>query len=313
MEKWKFVYVGDIQPGSPRSYRYNPAMMENWKQAKKQILGINPELLLCGGDITRDGSIHDFEFEEMKKEFDELPFPCHTVAGNMDTGNKHTSVPGRHRASDTQCDDIDLNVTSEQIQRFSRFFGPPWWSFIHREIRFSGVTDMIINSGLPEEKAFWGWAEKLSALPRCSNHVWVTHYPLFVESPDEPNWDISDREKYTDWYFTIDKPGRTRLLDLFKSTGVKLVISGHVHCHKVFNAEGIRFEIAPATAFSQWEERWPDGNASVGFLLGDVDGSLIKTTFVPLEKTCKPETAGGYGPGGHPRPELRDYSRARGK
>jgi len=313
MEKWKFVYAGDIQPGSPRSYRYHPALMENWQQAKKQILGIKPEFLLVGGDITRDGSIHDFEFEEMKKEFDSLPFPVHPVAGNMDTGNKHTKVQGRHRKSETQCDDIDLNVTSEQLSGFSKFFGPLWWSFVHRGIRFSGVTDMIINSGLPEEKKFWEWAGKLASLPVCSNHVWITHYPPFVESPDELNWDINDSENYTNWYFTIDNPGRKRLLDLFRDTGTTLVISGHVHCHKILNSEGIKFEIAPAVAFGQWEDRWPDGDSSVGFLLGEVEGGKVETKFVPIEHPCEIDPAAGYGPGGHPLPELRDYSKARKK
>ncbi|GEM_PF-5247875 len=35
MEKrWTFVYVADIQPGSPKSYRYNPSWILNWKEAR---------------------------------------------------------------------------------------------------------------------------------------------------------------------------------------------------------------------------------------------------------------------------------------
>ena len=94
-------------------------------------------------------------------------------------------------------------------------------------------------------------------------------------------------------------------MKLFKATGADIVICGHVHCHKVTYAEGIRFEIAPATSFGQWHDRWPDGNDSLGFLRYDVSDAGIECSFVPLKKTYNLE---GYGPGAHPAPHARDYS-----
>jgi hypothetical protein len=61
MTPWTFIHVADIQPGSPRSYRYNPSWIKNWRQARQQMLAINPDLLLVGGDLTRDGSLHRYE------------------------------------------------------------------------------------------------------------------------------------------------------------------------------------------------------------------------------------------------------------
>lgn len=306
MTPWTFVHVADIQPGSPRSYRYNPSWIENWHEAKRQIVDINPDLLLIGGDITRDGNIHDFEFHEMKKEFADLPFPYHAVPGNMDAGNKHTREDGLHRQKN-QCTDLDLNVTSDQLQNFSTAVGPLWWSFVHKNVRFSGLADMAINSRLPEEEQFWKWAEALKSLPKVDHHVWTMHYAVFADDPAEPDWKIDAPGDYTNWYFCIDQPGRSRLMDLFKATGTDIVISGHIHCHKVTYADGIRFEISPATCFGQWGDRWPDGDASLGFLRYDVDGPDIHSTFVPLAKTYNIE---GYGPSGHPAPSARDYSLA---
>lgn len=308
MEAWTFVHVADIQPGSPCSFRYNPSWIRNWRQARAQILAIDPDLLLVGGDLTRDGSIHRYELQEIKADLDALPFPAHVVPGNMDTGNKHTDRLGRHRGPD-QSNDLELNVTSAQLQQFASVFGPLWWSFEHRGVRFSGLADMVVNSGLPEEGAFWAWAEEQMRRRRPEHHVWITHYPLFMDDPDEPNWEIDDPVHYTDWYFSIDQPGRARLLDLFEATGTEIVISGHVHCHKVTVARGIRFEIAPGTAFSQFEDRWPDGDPRLGFLRYDVSEGGIEATFVPLAKTYDLE---GYGPGGHPAPHARDYSLAWG-
>jgi hypothetical protein len=306
MEVWTFAYAADMQPGSPKSYRYNPSWIENWREARKQLIELNPELLLVGGDVTRDGSIHRYELEEMKREL-EFPFPVHVIPGNMDTGNKHTRIEGRHRGPD-QCTDTDLNVTSDQLRQFASVFGPSWWSFVHRNVRFSGFADTIVNSGLPEEAEFWRWADQVRELPREKHHVWIMHYPLFVESVHEPNWAIDDPVDYRNWYFSIDEPGRGRLFDLFKATGTKIVISGHVHCHRVVYEDGIRFEIAPATSFGQWKDRWPDGDASLGFLRYDVGDDDIECTFVPLARSHELE---GYGPGGHPAPHARDYSQAR--
>jgi len=287
VEPWTFVHVSDIQPGSPRSYRYNPSWIRNWRQAKKQIVDIAPDLVLVGGDLTRDGSIHRFEL-------------------NMDTGNKHTRVIGRHRGPD-QCTDVDLNVTSEQLRQFASVFGPLWWSVDHKNVRFSGFADVVVNSGLPKERAFWQWAEEQVLRPRPEHHVWIMHYALFMDRPDEPNWDIQNPAQYRNWYFSIDQPGRGRLLELFKATGAEIVISGHIHCHKVTYAEGIRFEIAPATAFAQMQDRWSDGDPTLGFLRYDVSDAGITPSLVPLERTYQLQ---GYGPGGHPAPHVRDYTLA---
>jgi len=305
---WQFVHVGDMQPGSPKSFRYIPGLMENWHTAKRQIKAIGPDLVLVGGDITRDGNVHRFELEEMKAELTELGCPHFPVPGNMDTGNKHTAVEGRHRKNESQYSDIELNVTSGQLQHFSRVFGPLWWSTDHKGVRFSGVADVMINSGLPEEEQFWAWAQEQTERPAPEQHVWIIHNALFAESPDEPNWKIADPINYMNWYFGTDQPGRGRLLELFKKTGATIVISGHIHCRRTVFAEGIRFDYAPATAFGQWADRWPDGDATLGFLLYTVHDDRIDCEFVPLEMVSEKKES--YGVGGHPRPDARDYAEA---
>ena len=111
MKTWTFCHIADMQPGSPRSFRFNPAWEDHWQTAQKQLREINPELLIVGGDVTRDGSIHDFELEKAKADFDALPFPCHVIPGNMDTGNKHAPCQGAY----ADRNDPELNVTSDQL------------------------------------------------------------------------------------------------------------------------------------------------------------------------------------------------------
>ena len=186
-------------------------------------------------------------------------------------------------------------------------FGPLWWTLEHKGVRFSGFCDMLAGSGLPEEAELWEWMEAQGKLPRSKHHVWVTHYPLFMENLDEPDYEITDRGQYLDWYFGIDRPQRIRLMEIFQATGTDLVVSGHVHCHKVHHAAGVRFEIAPSTSFPQYGDRWPDGDDTLGFLQYEVSDAGIASAFVPLEEVSN---APGYGPGGHVPPAKRDYSLA---
>ncbi len=304
MDRWTFVHVTDIHVGSPKSYRFAPDWAENWQTARRQILEINPDLMLAGGDYTRDGAIHPFELQAVREDFDRLPFPWRAIPGNMDTGNKHATVSSRCQ---TKRDDRSLNVTSEQMQRFHAIFGESPWSFVHKNVRFTGLYAALAGSGLPEEERLWTFLEALPSLSCPRFHVVVMHYPLFVDSMNEPNYDLHAPEEYYKWYFGIDEPHRSRIFNIFKAANVNLVLSGHIHCRRAQTVEGIRFIKGPSTAMAQAKDFWADGDPTLGFMKLDVGEDHIGETFVPLSEVSK---AVGYGPGGHPLSDQQDYSLA---
>jgi len=308
IQPWHFVYVTDMQPGSPKSYRFKPAFLDNWNTAREQIVEMHPEFILIGGDIARDGTLHTWELEEMKRDFDSMNIPYYAVPGNMDAGNKFTAVEGpRTNRRDTQ-----ICVTSELIQTYESVFGSHAWSFTHKNVRVSGFCDMLLGSGLPEEQHLKAWLESQRSEqadnPNNEHRIWLMHYALFADSIDEPAWDITKDEEYIEWYFTVDHNHRDWLFELFRDTHTERVITGHIHCRKDHVAGGIHFDLAPGTAFSQWDDRWPDGDPTLGFYRFDVDDTEMKRTFVPLAKVSA--RTDGYGPGGHPTEEMRDYSLA---
>ena len=287
---WSFIHVSDMHVGTPRSYRFQPAWKANWETARRQIIARNPELLLVGGDMTRDGSTHRLELEQAKADLDQLPFPYHVIPGNHEVGNKY--LPGD-----------PVSIQPRYLEAYRSVFGASSWTLTHRGVQFSAFDAFLAGTGLPEEEQLWRWLESVERDPDARHHVWMIHPALFIEHLREPDWDIKvDRNA---WYFGIDEPSRSRLFDIFKRTGADLVISGHIHCRRYLEVEGIAFQFAPATAFPQWGDRWPDGDDTLGFLEIDVREDSLIPRFIPLESVSELK---GYGPGGNPPEEGRDYS-----
>ena len=164
-DSWRFVHVTDIHLGSPQSYRFNPAFDENWATAAAQIKALKPDLVLVGGDITRDGNLNAYEFDRSRAALDALGSPWHGVPGNMDTGNKHTDRQG---ARDDR-DDIACNVTEAQLQTYRDKIGPTTWSFVHRGVRFSGCYEIVAGTPLPSARDLDDWLQTLAPCPAADS------------------------------------------------------------------------------------------------------------------------------------------------
>lgn len=310
---WTFLHVNDSHMGTPRSFRFRPAVNRRWAAIKEQMAGTKADLLIHGGDLTRDGDIHEFEYQQAKEDLETLPFPHFVIPGNMDVGNKHAAQNGVKRRWDDRglgWHDPDLNMTAARLDLFASWFGPIHWTFVHRDVRFTGFYAAVAGTGLPQETRLWRMLERLPRLPETKHHVAMMHYWPFMESPDEPCWDLTDADQYDNWYFSIDPPHRQRLWKCLQGAGVDLLFCGHVHTGRsVQEVDGIRvYRTAAAGNTSQLAERWPDAETRFGFQRCDVHDAEIKVTFVPGNDQCDEFDA--YGPMGHPPAEKRDYSLA---
>jgi 3',5'-cyclic AMP phosphodiesterase CpdA len=289
---FSFVHVADIHIGTPRSFRFAPAWNDNWETARRQIIELAPDFLLVGGDTTRDGSTHRFELEQVERDFAQLPFPVHVIPGNHEIGNKYAAG-------------APMSIQPAFLDRYSSVFGPSEWSFDVGNVRFSGCNAFLLGSGLPEERILRDWLEEQSLKPAPNRHVWIIHPGLFADNFDEPDWDpVADRRP---WYFAMDNEPRHFLWNVFKATGTTHVITAHIHCRRHVRHDDIDIHFAPSTAFSQWNNRWPDGDPTLGFLRFEVDEHGIRREFVALDGVSGRK---GYGPGGNPGPNERDYGLA---
>lgn len=313
-DTFTFLHANDSHLGSPRSYRFAPDYNYRWQRIKNQMREIDAAFLLHGGDFTRDGDTHEQEYELARNDLLDLPFPVHAIAGNMDVGNKHTHHDAAAHGS-ARLRDIDINMTSARLRLFAGYFGPLHWSFLHGNTRFTGFYAAVTGSGLPEERMFWQLLDAVKAQPRMAHHVVVMHYWLFMNDIDDPQWDITDREQYLNWYFSIDREPRMRIFEWMQQTGVDVVFSGHVHLGlPVKTIEGIDFHrTASAGNRAQLTQQYQDSDPRQGFHRCDVRGDELKVSFIPCDdlETAKQLEAQTYGKGGHPPREGRDYSVAR--
>lgn len=302
---WCFCHVNDLHLGDPRSYRYDPSRNHNWAVIRRQMATMKPDFLLNGGDMTRDGDTHESEYQACKEDLETLPFPTFHIPGNMDVGNK--VVPPCEGYAPPHV------MTSDRLDLFSEYFGPPFWSFVHRNVRFTGFFAAVAGTGVAHEDRLWEFLEGLSDEKPAQHHVAVMHYWPFVDSIDEDDVDVVDPDSYQTRYFTIDRVHRERLMGLLHSAGVEVLFCGHVHTGRPpVEACGMRiYRTSAAGNTPQMEHRWDDVDTRFGFQLCTVDPGGIEVEFIPGADQC--EEFDNYGPGGHPPLEGRDYSVAPGQ
>lgn len=297
---WKFVHITDIHIGSPKSYRFAPAWNEQWETAAQQIKAIAPDLVLVGGDITRDGDTEPEQFANSIAQLNSLDIPWHLIPGNMDTGNKITDRDG----AQPDRKDTQLNITEENLQIFKDQAAPFPWTFTHRGIRFSGCYEIIKDTALPSAAELDQFLTELGELPKADHHIMLNHYPLFVDDIDERHYDITKKEDYLAWYFGVDPEPRKNLIKAYQASGVTHVLSGHIHCRRPpATIDGITYIKGASTAMKQFGDRWPDGDDALGFQVFTVTPDGIEYEFHPLLREST--RTDGWGPGGHPQGAKR--------
>ena len=64
---WTFLHVNDSHMGTARSFRFRPAINRRWAAIKRQMATIDARFFFHGGDLTRDGDIYEFEYQQARR------------------------------------------------------------------------------------------------------------------------------------------------------------------------------------------------------------------------------------------------------
>jgi serine/threonine-protein phosphatase CPPED1 len=179
---------------------------------------LKPAFVIVTGDLvnkTGDGG-EVGEYLRIAKRLDPS-IPLYNVAGNHDLGN---------------------TPTPESIARYTQAFGPDHYTFRCKDLVGIVLDSALIQAPNAAPELFsaqenWLKAELARAKEGGARHTVVfQHHPWFITSVDEP-----------DGYDNIPRPRRQQYLDLFRQSGVSLLVSGHYHRDRHFRSGPLEFVV----------------------------------------------------------------------
>ena len=217
-DRFFFVQMADPQFGMFTKDRDFVQETANYEFAVANVNRLAPRfVIVCGDLVNKPGDAAQIaEYRRITARIDPSIHVYH-VAGNHDVGNE---------------------PTPESLALYREQFGPDYYSF-----REGSVLGIVLNSSLihspqkaPAElvkQTEWLAAELEKAKTSGARHVVVfQHHPFFLERSEEP-----------DQYFNIPLARRKPLLEMFRKSGVRLIMAGHYHR----NAQGRDEEIEMVT------------------------------------------------------------------
>ncbi|MGZ5091468.1 MAG: metallophosphoesterase family protein [Burkholderiales bacterium] len=227
MDEFRLVQVADLHLGAGQEHH-----LDNWLKVSDWIVRGRPDLVVVNGDLIMGDPDDDADHAFARSRIAQLPVPCRYLPGNHDIGDNVVSGKMAKR------------VNNERRERFLKHFGEERWAFARAGWGFVGINSQLLGSnGQPAEDEQWTWLEQALTEQKGRPIALFLHKPLFLDHPSEP-----DHADATLRQSCIDSASRSRLLELCRRHGVRLVSSGHKHQTRSFSLDGIYYLWAPSTA-----------------------------------------------------------------
>jgi 3',5'-cyclic AMP phosphodiesterase CpdA len=229
----------------------------NWRGACDAANRLAPDAVIVSGDLCIAGADSDAEIAFAAQALRGFAPPVHAIPGNHDVGDE---PPGQ---------EPDQIIDARRLQRWQSAFGTDRFAFALGGWRVIGLNAQLLGSGLPQESEQDAWLT--AELGRDSRPIMlVLHKPLFDQSADEAELTAS----------SVNPEPRARLLSRLAAAPVRLVVSGHLHCHRDVVRDGLRHVWAPSTAFVQKDR--PDASGIAGALMIELDGEDVRVDALEL-------------------------------
>lgn len=223
----RLIQVADLHLGAGQEHH-----LDNWRKVIAWAQRERPDMAIVNGDLVMADPDHEPDHAFARREVDRIGIACRFLPGNHDIGDN--VLFGK----------MAKRVNAERIACFKRHYGEDRWSFGAAGWGFVGINAQLFGSGgLAAEAEQWDWLETSLGQLAGKPIALFTHKPLFLDHPGE-----ADHEDLTLRQSCIDAASRTRLLDLARSHGVKLISTGHKHQTRTFSLEGIYHFWGPSTA-----------------------------------------------------------------
>ncbi len=227
MSELRLVQVSDLHLGASQEHH-----LDNWRKVLAWVARERPDMVVVNGDLVMDDPDADVDHAFARTQIGRLGVPVRILPGNHDVGDN--VVLGK----------MPQRVNAERIARYRRHHGTDRFSFAAAGWGFVGVNAQLFGSGgLAEETDQWSFIAHSLAEHSGKPIALFIHKPLFLDHPSE-----SDSTDPSVSQSCLDRISRTRLLELCRTHGVKLISCGHKHQTRAFSLDGIYHLWAPSTA-----------------------------------------------------------------
>jgi hypothetical protein len=244
-----------------------PEADANWAAIVDHVDATRPSLVVHLGDASLDGAHRPADLDHARARLDELDE--HGVAWR--------AIPGNHDIGDNPAGDHVPSTPVDDVrrQRWLDVVGPDRWALDLDGWRLVAVDAQLFGSGLAAEEEQWEWLGAAAADQRDGRAVaLLSHKPWSAPTPE-----LAAAPPYR----FVPPPSRHRLRQLFGDDPPAIVVSGHVHQHRVLELDGSRHVWAPTSwAVLPDDVQPPVGTKRCGILTAtfDADGSGPSVTLV---------------------------------
>ncbi len=243
-----FIQVTDPQFGMYDSNKGFTKETELYEKAVSEINKLKPDFVVITGDLVNDKD-NKAQIAEFKR-----------ITAKIDSKTPVYYSPGNH--------DIGQSPEQQDIDIFIDNYGHDRFSFRHKKSLFIGFNTCIVKANAPllEKEQFDWLKKKLSSGRRSEQIILLTHYPLFISNPDEP-----------ETYSNISVDTRKRYLSLLSEYGVDAVFAGHLHNNASAKFGDIKLITTSAVGK-------PLGNVPSGIRIVKVYHDRTESVYYPLDE-----------------------------
>lgn len=262
--KFSFVFMSDIH----YTQKYNAP--RGFQMLVDTLNQLNPDLVMVGGDIIYDAlRVKEKELIGNTKAYLEqaakINAPLHYAVGN-------------HEVFELYQKEADTNGALYGKRYYEKYFGKRYYSFDHKGWHFMVLDNIYITPdrkyiGKIDSVQLQWIKEDLQTVAAQTPIIIMMHVPLITTLSQ---WYGGGTNANDDKVAAVDSH---RLLRLFESKNLRLVLQGHLHYFEALNVlNKTTFITAPSVSGKWWRSK--QHNVEEGFIKINVDGDKVDYEYI---------------------------------